>query len=434
MLLLGSLIFVASNGIRTLMVAVVVATFAFLFGKMLKPANKGFQRNTIFVISLLAVTLPWLFIKLSAVNSNGNGAKTPLLIVGVSFYTLEMISYLSDIFKEKLSPEKNYLSFMTYALYFPKFVQGPISRYEELKAELFKEKRFDETEFTKGFVWVLFGFFLKLMIADKAALLINPVFESPWAYQGIYCVLAAVLYSIELYADFTGCVYICLGISRMFGVRLFVNFNRPYMATSFKDFWKRWHISLSKWLSDYVYIPLGGSRHGSVRRVINLFITFLVSAFWHGLGVTFFIWGMLHALYRVCEDKFIKGTGKHPVISRLSVFFFATVGWVFFRADTLTDALSIFKFSVTGMNRSMFDANLISNALGYKEAALLALSIVFVLVKEIINERDKSIMSVFLKMPFIVRLALYCVATVSIVVLGTYGFGFDASAFIYGGF
>lgn len=435
-LLIGSILFALLSGVRTLLVVLVVATFAFVFGKVIKAAQKGAQKTTAFVIALIAVTTPWLFVKLGGLSTVGTNG-TVIAIVGISFYTLELISYLAEVFKDKQKPEKGYFKFLTYALYFPKLVQGPISRYDDFSLELIREKRFDYATFSEGFVKVLYGFFLKLVIADKAAILINPVFERPWAYQGVYCILAAVLYSVEIYADFLGCVEICLGVSDMLGIKLFENFKRPYMSTDFKQFWNRWHISLSKWLSDYIYIPLGGSRKGNIRRYINLAITFIVSAFWHGVGVTFLIWGLLHALYRIFEELLknrVTPKKEHVLMKRIKVFALATFGWVFFRAASVGEALSLIKYSVTGLNRAMFDGALIKNTMGYKEFLILVCAILFLAAKEMLNERKISFMKLLMQLPQAVRIALYVAAVVVIMVFGTYGVGFDASAFIYGGF
>lgn len=226
-------------------------------------------KKALLAISIFAVAFPWFavkngdFILVSIMHKSRFHWVVPL---GMSFYTLQIISYLVDVYKKKILPQKNIAKYALYILYFPQIIQGPIPRYENLAHQLYEGHRFSEKAFVQGFYRIIWGFFLKLMIADKAGIVVDEVFNHPNEYVGCYVLLAGVLYSIELYADFIACVSISKGVSNLFGIELADNFRHPYLATSIRDFWRRWHISLSSWLREYIYIPLGGNRKGNIRK------------------------------------------------------------------------------------------------------------------------------------------------------------------------
>ena len=235
--------------------------------------------------------------------------------LGISFYTLQLISYLVDIYREEIEPERNILKFALFVSYFPQLIQGPIPRFKQLQSQLIEGHKFDERRFLKGFCYVIWGFFLKMVIADKAGVLVDTVFDEYPIYSGIYIWIASILYSLQLYTDFLACTTLAQGVSGMFGIELLDNFARPYFADSIKDFWRRWHISLSTWLKDYIYIPLGGNRHGKFRKYINLIVTFTISGLWHGSGLKFVAWGLLHAMYQILGEILM------PARNRIAQFF-----------------------------------------------------------------------------------------------------------------
>ncbi len=220
-------------------------------------SRRGLQR-LILLLALLPVLLPWLIVK----NGNFTGLVWAVPL-GISFYTLQTVSYLVDVYRGRTAAQKNPAKYLLFVLFFPQIVQGPIPRYEQLSKQLYEGHRFHEERFVRGLHLILWGFFLEFMIADKAAIVVSTVFDSPEKYAGCYILVAAVLYSIELYADFMACVSISQGTAGLFGIALADNFKRPYFSTSIQEFWRRWHISLSSWLRDYIYIPLGGGRKGA---------------------------------------------------------------------------------------------------------------------------------------------------------------------------
>ncbi|MBP3784353.1 MAG: MBOAT family protein [Butyrivibrio sp.] len=354
--------------------------------------------------------------------------------VGLSFYTLQMVAYLVDIYKGKVTAQRNIFKFALFASFFPQIIQGPIPRYEALSGQLYEGNEFDFDEFVGGLQLILWGFFLKFMIADKAGVVVNTVFDDYASYAGGYVLFAGVLYSLQLYADFLACTTLAQGVSQMFGIRLSDNFERPYFATSIKDFWRRWHISLSSWLRDYVYIPLGGSRKGAFRKYLNVVITFAVSGLWHGDSVKFVFWGLLHAFYQIAERPLDKV--KVPVIlRRLGTFVLAMIGWIIFRADSLDSSFAMLKSMVTVWNPQIWtDGSLLELGLGGAEMVVLGVSLLALLVVSCMQERGVKVRDLVSSMNVAFRWVIYLLAIWAIWIFGTYGFGFNASDFIYGGF
>ena len=371
-----------------------------------------------------------------------------LISIGLSFFTMQIIAYLMDIYWGRVDPQRSLLKYALFISFFPQLLQGPIPRYEQLEPQLLEGHRFDEDGFAKGFMLLIWGFFLKLMIADKAGVVVDTIFAEPDLYQGAYVLVGGVLYSIQLYADFLACVTMAQGAAALFGIHLADNFDHPYFSMSIKEFWGRWHISLSTWLRDYVYIPLGGNRKGKLRRYCNLCLTFLVSALWHGSGLKYLLWGMLHAAYQITgeltlsvRDAFFerisipKNSRKRTLIRGFFTFWFVMLAWIVFRADTINDALLMLRTLFTIYNPWIFfDDSLLELGLSWKEWDVLFLSGMVLLAVSILQEHFVSLCDRILAQPFYLRLLLYISAIAAIFVFGTYGYGYNAADFIYGGF
>ena len=368
--------------------------------------------------------------------------------LGVSFYTLQIVAYLCDCWSGKTKPERNLFRYALFTAYFPQIVQGPIPRHKELAAQFGRYHCFEPEEFVGGFQRILWGCFLKLMIADKAAPVVNLVFGQSEQYGGGYVLIAAVLYSIQLYTDFYSCVSICRGVSELFGIRLRDNFRQPYLAVSIQDFWRRWHISLSTWLRDYVYIPLGGSRKGVFRTYINLMLVFLVSGFWHGNGYHFIFWGLLNGAYQAAGKLFSPVTGKlveklrirkesfsWKLLMRIKTFALATTAWLFFRADNLRIACrmikNLFSFHTPWL---FFGKSAFTYGLDVYEWATLLASLLVLVVMGELRERRLPVRSVFNRQSLPVRWFAYLLVICAIWVFGAYGVGYNAAEYIYGGF
>jgi len=275
-----------------------------------------------------------------------------LLPVGISFYTFQTLSYTIDVYNGKLEPEKNLGRFALYVSFFPQLVAGPIERATHLLPQLRKTFDFDYQRVVSGLQQMLWGFFKKVVIADRLAVYVNEIYASPGDENGLALLLATYFFAFQIYCDFSGYSDIAIGAARVMGYDLMENFRTPYLSRSIREFWSRWHISLSTWFRDYLYIPLGGNRVPQVRWFLNLFIVFVVSGFWHGANWTFLIWGALHGSYLVAEILWkrlpfaqFKGipTRLKNILSIGITFHLTLLAWVFFRANSLGDATTVIR-------------------------------------------------------------------------------------------
>lgn len=282
------------------------------------------------------------------------GFFTIMLPVGISFYTFQTASYVIDVWRGTVPAEKNLGYFALFVTFFPQLVAGPIERPGNLLPQLKARRFIRDIDWSGAFRYMLLGFFKKIAVADAVGVLVNSVYENPEAANGPAALLATFLFAIQIFCDFSGYSDIAVGCAKLFGVNLTENFKAPYSATTIKEFWNRWHLSLSCWLRDYIYFPLGGSRVGSVRRYFNVFVVFFVSGLWHGASYNFVIWGILHALFQIIgaltlkpRNAFWQKLGKGPDsalvknLRRVGVFLLVCFAWIFFRANTLSDAFTI---------------------------------------------------------------------------------------------
>lgn len=286
-----------------------------------------------------------------------------ILPVGVSFYTFQTLSYVIDIYRGDIESEKNFFFYALFVSFFPQLVAGPIERPSNLIPQLKDPHPCQKNDMLKGAKHMLVGFFKKIVVADTISVYVDAVYHNPEGATGLGVLLATMLFAVQIYCDFSGYTDIAIGCARIMGIRLMKNFDHPYHAGSIKEFWSRWHISLSTWFRDYLYIPLGGNRKGKVRRYLNLFIVFLVSGLWHGANWTFVLWGMLHGIYQIIGNLTINtrnhllektGIGKHKnlvcVVRTLITFLLVDFAWLFFRARSVTEAFTLIKQLFTAWN------------------------------------------------------------------------------------
>ncbi|WP_416377311.1 MBOAT family O-acyltransferase [Algoriphagus sp. C2-6-M1] len=276
-----------------------------------------------------------------------------ILPVGISFYTFQTLSYSIDVYRGKLKPTKDPIAFFTFVAFFPQLVAGPIERASNLLPQFFKKREFEYQQGSDGMKLILWGLFKKMVIADNCALIVNPIFDNYQTASGLELIMGAVLFAFQIYGDFSGYSDIAIGVAKLFGFDLMTNFRTPYFSRDIAEFWRRWHISLSTWFRDYVYIPLGGSRVPKAKAIRNIFIVFLVSGFWHGANWTFIVWGGIHAalfipIFLIGKNRAYLHEGEHllpsfkEVAQMLLTFSLVCVAWVFFRADTVGDAWGYF--------------------------------------------------------------------------------------------
>ncbi len=292
-----------------------------------------------------------------------------ILPVGISFYTFQTLSYVIDVYRGNVKPEKNFFFYALFVSFFPQLVAGPIERPDNLIPQLRERHAWNNDNAVKGAKHMMVGFFKKIIVADGISIYVDAVYNNTENASAFAIIIATMLFAVQIYCDFSGYTDIAIGCARIMGIRLMQNFNHPYMATSIKEFWSRWHISLSSWFKDYLYIPLGGSRCALPRALINLMIVFLVSGLWHGAAWTYVIWGGIHGIYqivgRLTWKKRIallekRGLSENtPVIAwlrRFNVFLLVCFAWMFFRANSTADAFYLVGRLFTGWDVSLSGA------------------------------------------------------------------------------
>ena len=391
----------------------------------------GFFKYFNFFADSLADLFSLLNVHLSATTLN------IVLPVGISFYTFQTLSYTIDMYRKKAEPAKDWIQFFAFVSFFPQLVAGPIERAKNLLPQFETLKKPDYSVFRSAIMLIAWGFFKKIMIADRLAVFVEKVYDNPAAANGAPMIFGVIFFAFQLYLDFSAYSDIARGTGTLFGFKLMLNFKSPYLSASFGNFWKRWHISLSSWFMDYVYIPLGGSRKGQARTMINVLIVFAVSGLWHGASWNFVIWGVLNALFLIALDPILnlnrKGktkTAKENVIlhvfKSLLVFAAWAVSLIFFRAKGFDAAIDCFKN--LGFNNN---SEIVNFGLNHAELKLSYFLLVLLFIKEILWEwKGEVIETRFYKIPAIFRWIFYIIFVLSIVYFGQYGTGNEHS-FIY---
>ena len=319
-----------------------------------------------------------------------------LLPIGISFYTFQTLSYTIDVYKNKRKAERHLGYFALYVTYFPQLVAGPIERSDRLLPQLKKKHKFDYDTAMSATLRICWGFFKKVIIADRVAVIANAVYGDLPSYGGAYLIIATLSFTIQIYCDFSAYSDIAIGCAKLMGVDLMENFKMPYFSKSIAEFWSRWHISLSTWFKDYLYIPLGGSRvNKKYKMYLNILIVFIVSGLWHGANWTFLVWGFLHGFYQLVE-RTIKGLfekSKHAfkmpdIIKWAITFVLVLVGWVFFRANTIGDAFYV----LSNIGVGGFDLQpLLDMGLSKKELLVLVCCIIYLFITDGIKYQKNTV-------------------------------------------
>lgn len=346
--------------------------------------------------------------------------------MGISYFTLKILSYYADIYRGKYPPETNFLRYGLYVTYLPQLFLGPIERYDVFSAAAFENRRVDWDGISTGAARALWGLFKKLVVAARVGVIVSVISGDTAAYRGAYALAAMVLYYLQLYADFSGGMDMVIGISRMLGIRVSENFRVPYLAESVQEFWRRWHMTLGSWLRDYVYIPLGGSRKGAVRKAVNTLVTFLVSGLWH--GVQYLVWGVLNGLFVLIGDKC---KTKCRVLNRVMTFTVISFLWAFFIWPDTAAALEMIGSVFTDLNYSAFIGDIMTLGLSLGEWIVLAIGVAAVWMYDLHQETAGN---GFRKLSPAGRVAVVCTLVLIILVFGMYGIGFEVDAFIYSRF
>ncbi len=344
--------------------------------------------------------------------------------VGISFFTFQAVGYLFDVYYKRINAEKSIVDYTLFVCFFPQIFSGPISKAGELLPQIKEEHKFDYQQGVQGLKFLLWGMFLKLVLADRLGLYVDKVAADYAMYSGGTCVLSAIFYSLQIYGDFAGYSLMAVGVAKTLGFNLINNFNRPYFSVSITDFWRRWHISLSRWLKDYVYIPLGGSRCSKLRNYWNIFVTFLVSGIWHGANWTFIVWGLIHGVAQIIEKAFGWNNKESKGFVRLlriaGTFILVTVAWIFFRMPTLGDAVHFIGHGIKDISAP--------EVLSVTNFAIYLMAIALVAFKETREEFFPT------KLRFLNNRSMRWVEYVVIICLILLCGALDSGSFIYGSF
>jgi D-alanyl-lipoteichoic acid acyltransferase DltB (MBOAT superfamily) len=371
-----------------------------------------------------------------------------LLPVGISFYTFQALSYTMDVYRGEIYAEKNIFKYALFVSFFPQLVAGPIERSKNLLTQINDVHRFDFDRVKNGLLLMLWGYFQKMVIADRCALLVNHVFENWRDYYGFVIIAAVVFFAFQIYCDFAGYSYIAIGAAEIMGFRLMENFRQPYFAVSIQDFWRRWHISLSSWFRDYLYIPLGGSRCSRLRKYFNIMVTFIASGVWHGASWNFVFWGLLHGAYQITGDisrplrerlvKILKINVRAEsckLFQMLFTFMLVCIGWIFFRADGFKNALRVgWHIVKEGLQPWVFfDKTLYTLGLNEIEFRTALAAIAVLLAANVIQYRNPrtSIRAVIARQNLAFKYVFYIIAIFSVLIFGMYGPEYKAQDFIY---
>ena len=351
------------------------------------------------------------------------------LPVGISFYTFQTMSYTIDVYNRKIKPEKHFGIFALFVSFFPQLVAGPIERASNLLPQFKRDTFIDYNRFASGAQLILWGLLKKALIADRVGLIANEIFNNHEDYQGFTLIIGVICFAFQIYCDFSGYSDIAIGTARVFGYDLMKNFKSPYFASSLTDFWRRWHISLSTWFKDYVYIPIGGNKVLKWRWYFNLWITFLISGIWHGANWTFVLWGAIHGFGLVIENILsYKRSDKFLLFKKLWIFSLICLAWIFFRANTISDAFTIIGniLSFDHYNTSQLSLYIVptnKNAV-FSMDFILAYAGIFTLL---FTEHQLIVKNRWRLIPKNIKLVLFSVATVAFLLLGV----FDINEFIY---
>lgn len=367
------------------------------------------------------------------ISGNDSPALKLLLPVGISFYTFETICYVIDVYRGRIKPERHFGYYALFVSYFPKLVAGPIERSFNLMPQLRKRYEFEYGRVTDGLKLMAWGFFLKCVVADNLAVFVNDVYSKPEAHNGPTLMLATYFFAFQIFCDFAGYTGIAIGTARIMGHNLMENFERPYFAKSIPEFWRRWHISLSTWFRDYLYIPIGGNRASLPRWCANLVIVFVVCGLWHGAAWTFVIWGLLHGVYMAVsvstrkartrlEERMGFDQGGLPVkLAKIFITFnLVCLGWIFFRANTLADAWYIVTHLFSGFGQGL------TAEVNPARLALYFLLVGFLLAVHTV-QRKVVVRDYIVRQPMQLRWAGYAVLVLAILFLGQ----FEGADFIY---
>lgn len=446
LLILASLYYYALFNLFYVFLLLGVALVTWVLGRALGSASGVRQKKLLLTLGVLAALAPLFIFKYwdffaDSLEALLLGVGMPvqpkqfaprlglLLPVGLSFYTFSCVSYIADVYSAKLPAEKNLAHYLLYVSFFPKLLAGPIERATAFLPQLLRPIAFNSENVTIGLQLMLWGLFKKVVIADRLAAFVDAAYTTPSTSSPADLVIATYFFAFQIYCDFSGYTDIAIGAARVLGIDLMENFRRPYLSTSVREFWtRRWHISLASWFRDYMYIPMGGNRQGTWRSYFNQFAVFLVSGLWHGANWTFVIWGGMNGIY-VVTSVMARGTGDRiasrlripaavgAVLSALLTFHLVLLAWVFFRAATITDALTV--YTRIGQSFGVLPG-LLSTQLA-NPAVLFSIGLILLLVVIDLLDEKRAFWEKLRTRPVYIRWSVYYALIFALIILGIWG-------------
>lgn len=401
------------------------------FGAIIIENNENKKKFLVVILSSLAL-LPLLIFKytnficdnIEDIVGGGNLIEKKLIApIGISFYTFQALGYLLDVYNERIKSEKNWWNYTLFVCFFPQILSGPISKAGDLLPQIKADRNFNYEFAVRGLRWLLWGMYLKVVVADRLSMYVDTVLNDYNDYSGTSILVASIFYSLQIYGDFAGYSLMAIGVAKLMGFSLVNNFNRPYFATSITDFWKRWHISLTKWLTTHVYIALGGNRCSKPKQYFNILITFIVSGIWHGANWTFIVWGLVHGIIQVIEkavgvQKFSSGSRIKKTIRIAITFSIVNFAWLIFRMPTIIDALNCVLSIFTNRGELYLPEIVI--------LAYLIIALLILFLKDFLSEFYPSFIEKIMNFKTI-RWSLYVLITLLVTILGV----FNSESFIY---
>ena len=438
LLLLASYYFYMSWDIKGISLIIFTTILSYTSARLMERTNKKKERKLILFLTLVIILGILFFFKYFNFFSNTTRKIFMLfsiklhpmtlklfLPIGISFYTFQTIAYLVDVYRETIKSEKHLGKYAVFISFFPQIVSGPIGRANSLLPQINSEHIFNYEKVTYGLKQIAWGVFKKFAIANTLSIYVDKIFNDVHNYKGFSLIIVSLFFTLQIYCDFSGYSDIAIGLAKLLDIDLITNFKSPYFSSSIKEFWSRWHISLSTWLRDYVYIPLGGNRCSKLKNKMNLIITFLVSGLWHGANWTFIFWGGIHGIAQVIENLFSKGK-KHINESKnikwfmkvILVILFCNLAWIFFRANSISDAKYIFANMLKGIENPT--AYIINGQLNLQlnkiQFLILFISILLLGIFDFISLK-KDVISLVSNMSLIIRWTIYLLLIIITIVL-----------------
>ena len=454
-LLIANFAFYASYKISYLVVIIVGILFSYAAGRLID--RKPEKSRMILAVSVIILVASFAYFKYTGmigatirnIQELATGAsdfrlESIIVPIGISYYILQMIGYVADVYHKRIGAKTSFISYALFVSFFPTVVSGPIERAGNMIPQYEKLPGFDEDNIREGLFKIIWGFFLKMIVADRLGVLVSTVNANPAAYSGTVVFIIVLMYALQIYTDFGGYSNIAIGSARILGIKVMDNFNSPFLATSVSETWRRWHISLSTWFRDYVYIPLGGNRKGKTRKYINLLITFVASGIWHGAAWTYAVWGLISGLFQVIgmilmpiRNKIVellhidRETFSHRLLKTIATFFLFSFATIFFGKETFAQAILILKNMWKLTPWVLTDGTFYRLGLDRPNFNLMLIGLMVMVIADIMNYKGYKLPKIVAGQSLWIRWCIYIGALILITVCGVWGHGYDAASFIY---